>query len=377
MGEKLVKFADDGKDLTLLPISTQTTDELSPGTYTFAFHPQRGTWLTHCARIPEVSFKVYGDTMARVKKSFDTYTRRPHNTGVLLEGEPGMGKSVFIKLIATEAYKRNMPVILIKDDVPGMIDLLSKIHTECLVIMDEFEKIFTGDNESARNGDVSSQNKLLSLMDGMDDNKKFFIASVNDSWRVSRFLKNRPGRFYYRFQFNNLNQGQIKEYLDDCLKNKKCMVELITSLIGHKINYDTLAAIVEELNSNHTVSETLQDLNLDKETCSSYNVRLFTDEQEWTCERFELNSSDMYQTVWLRSYIKLNGNKVDYTIRVNFKTEDIKLRGNSSWDEVLTVPNDSYNIESLPKGYSVISYGDLEFSPHHEYSGFRTYAKDV
>lgn len=373
MGEKLVKFADDGQDLTLLPVSTVTTEELQPGTYTFAFHQMKGVWLTHCARIPEVNMKVYGDTVARVEKSFRAYKRRPHNTGILLEGEPGMGKSVFIKLIAAEAYKNGMPVIVIKHDTPGMIDLLAKIHTECLVIMDEFEKIFSGSNEDARNGDVSSQNKLLSLMDGMDDNKKLFIASVNDSWRVSRFMKNRPGRFFYCFQFNNLDQKQIKEYLEDRLENKDLLPSLITSLVGHEVNYDSLAAIVEEVNAGNTIEETLQDLNLDRNANCNYDVRLVLDDITWTANNFTLNNQSTKQTFWLNGRY----NKEEWNLRVAFDSTSIKLRGNHTWDETLIVPSDSLNIVDGPREFidSLKNIGNLELIPHKEYKGYRTFCE--
>lgn len=375
MGEKLVKFADDGQDLTLLPISTVTTDELQPGTYTFAYHQMKGVWLTHCARIPEVNMKVYGETNARVQKSMKTFLRRPRNTGVLLEGEPGMGKSVFIKLIAAEAYKINMPVIVIKEDIPGMIDLLAKVHTKCLVIMDEFEKIFTGSDEAARNGDVSSQNKLLSLMDGMDDNKKLFIASVNDSWRVSRFMKNRPGRFFYCFQFNNLDQHQIKEYLEDRLTNKEILPHLVTSLVGHKVNYDSLAAIVEEVNAGNSVEETLQDLNLDKEASGMYDVRLTIDDITWSIENFQLNTGSTNQTIWLNG----KWEKDTWNLRVSFDTSDIKLRGNSTWDEALMIEACNIEVEDGPNEFldKMKNIGNLEFSPHKEYSGYRSYVSSL
>ena len=377
MTEKLVKFADDGTDLTLLPVSTVTTDDLQPGTYTFAFSQLRGIWLTHCASVPDIEMKVYGDTNYRVQKTMNAFKRRKGNTGVLLAGEPGMGKSVFVKLLAAEAKKLGMPVIIIKQDFgPGMIDILAKIHTECLVIMDEFEKIFSGNNDDARNGDVSSQNKLLSLMDGMDSNKKLFVASVNDTWRVSRFMLNRPGRFFYHFEFSNLNQGQITEYLSDRLADKSKLAYLVTSLIGHKINYDSLAAIVEEINAGMDPVETLQDLNLDRSAEKQYDVRCVINGIEWKAENINIDVTRLTQGCYL--YAAYSGVR-NANLYVKFNATDLRLRGQGPWDEVLIVESPNVDICDLPwddetdKEMAVTSIGNLELSPHPEFKGFKTF----
>lgn len=376
MGEKLVKFADDGTDLTLLPVTTVTTEELQPGTYTFAYQQMRGIWLTHCAAVPDIEMKVYGDTNYRVQKTMNAFKRRKGNTGVLLAGEPGMGKSVFVKLLAAEAKKMGMPIIIIKQDYgPGMIDLLAKIHTECLVIMDEFEKIFSGDNDDARNGDVSSQNKLLSLMDGMDSNKKLFVASVNDTWRVSRFMLNRPGRFFYHFEFSNLNQGQITEYLSDRLTDQSKLPFLVTSLIGHKMNYDSLAAIVEEINAGMDPKETLQDLNLDRSADKQYDARIIVNGIEWKAETIRIDVNRLKQGFYLYGTFGKNPTN----LQVNFNASDLRLRGEGSWDETLIIPKDKIVLDDLPWDEAadsemvITQIGNLELSPHSDFKGFKTF----
>lgn len=377
MIEKLVKFADDGTDITLLSNSTITSENLPAGTYTFASHPMKGIWLTHCSSVPDVEMKIYGQTNYRVKKSMDAFKRRPGNTGILLAGEPGMGKSVFIKLIAAEAKKIGMPIIIIKQDHgPGMIDILAKIHTECLVIMDEFEKIFSGDDNAARNGDVSSQNKLLSLMDGIDSNKKLFIASVNDTWRVSKFMLNRPGRFFYHFEFKNLEQPEIVEYFNDRLIDKSKSTFLSTSLIGHKVNYDALAAIVEEVNNGYDIKETLKDLNLDRGSNVSYDARVYINGDVMTSTNVRLEqNNDHVETYFVG---KIAGKPCSFYITYSLK--NIKLRGKNAWDETLIIPKDDVGINenNLPyfndEPMKIISISDMEFSPHFEKTGFYSIA---
>ena len=91
--------------------------------------------------VPE---RVYGDIMARVNKSFEAYGYRDRNTGILLSGERGMGKTLFIRIAINRALGMGMPVIMLKktDELSGIIETINSITQPVLIVMDEFEKNF-------------------------------------------------------------------------------------------------------------------------------------------------------------------------------------------------------------------------------------------
>lgn len=262
-----MKYTFDGTELGIVPNATEICTSVPCGTYTFTYSKFTGLHVVKTADIKPVDFKLYGKLAARVNKSFNAYERRaPKNTGVLLSGEPGMGKSLFIRLIANKAIEHGIPVFLVNDNLPGIVDFLSELNCPAMIILDEFEKVYRPteqDQNSSDDGENSSQEKFLSLMDGVaGDSVKMFVAAVNDVNRVSRFMINRPGRFLYHFEFGGLGRDEITEVCDSCLNDPTIGQELVIRLTGHLVNYDALFAIVDELNAGESIDDTFADLNL-------------------------------------------------------------------------------------------------------------------
>ena len=123
------------------------------------------------------------------------------------------------------------------------------------------------------------------------------------------------------------------------------------------------------------MEETLQDLNLDKEASGMYDVRLTIDDVTWTCENYQLNSGSTNQQIWLNG----RWEKDTWNLRVSFDTSDIKLRGNSTWDEALMIEACNIEAEDGPNDFldKMKNIGNLEFSPHKEYSGYRSYVSSL
>lgn len=70
-------------------------------------------------------------------------------------------------------------MIIVDCPIPGISNFLSSIEQEVVIIFDEFEKTF------ARNDDGDPQVELLSLFDGVDDGKKLFVITCNDTKRLT------------------------------------------------------------------------------------------------------------------------------------------------------------------------------------------------
>lgn len=217
-------------------------------------------------------FEIFGDENRRriqkVKNKFIADSTR--KLGVVFAGEKGMGKSLALKKISSDLQDElNLPIILIDgnmrfDTLKGVFRFIKK----GVFIFDEFEKNFTNKRNSSETDDRIHQDKLLSLLDGIDDarvgEKKLFLFSVNDTLSISPNLINRPSRIRYNFFYQNLDTQTIKEYFQVKLnKGIELDGEVYKTLTKIGINFDVLQVIVEELNGGFEFNETIQDLGLD------------------------------------------------------------------------------------------------------------------
>lgn len=187
--------------------------------------------------------RYYGDVKQRAVRVLDTFLERPRSTGVLLQGLPGTGKTLLAREISIKASEiHGIPTILINEEFYGdkFCAFISSIDQPCVVIFDEFEKIY----------DRDAQNRVLTLFDGTYTQKKLFLVTVNDSYNLISPFLNRPGRLYYNFTYSGLDEGFIREYVNENLINKDHIDGLFSLMFGiySGIAFDGLSSIVEEMN---------------------------------------------------------------------------------------------------------------------------------
>lgn len=294
-----MQVTNNGINYRIIDNGTKFLDKLPPKVYSIHFNPMTGYWLSERSDITVGGFKIYGNTPKRVEKVFRTFGLRSRNLGILLSGEKGMGKSVFMRCMSEESVKRGFPVIVVSENVPGISDFISSIEQECVVLFDEFEKIFPREGDLDDN-EHSSQSQFLSLFDGMDSGKKLFVIAINDTYRISEYFINRPGRFYYHFCFDYLDENDVREYCADMLNgNDRKTVDKICVLAKfHDVNYDILSSIVTELNNGYGLKETVNDLNIDvDETSKFYDFEMVVDGHVLRGSKFISDKSernDMY-----------------------------------------------------------------------------------
>jgi hypothetical protein len=167
-----------------------------------------------------------------------TFRQRDKNTGVLLVGEKGSGKTLLSKQIACSS---GMPTIIINEKFTGdeFNSFLASITQQCVVLFDEFEKIY----------DKEAQEKVLTLLDGTYQSRKLFLITSNDKWGLDTNLRNRPGRIYYHIEFSGLEESFIREYCADNLVNVSKTEDIVrVSSMFDQFNFDMLASVVEEVN---------------------------------------------------------------------------------------------------------------------------------
>lgn len=210
---------------------------------------------------PTINEKIYGVHSKKVDKVFNAWNSKnfqDKNLGVILSGEKGTGKSLTAKMISIKAIKEyDLPVLLINNKYDGfdLSEFIESIKQEVVILFDEFDKIYSKGKE---------QEELLSLFDGMSTGKKMFIITCNEVNKLSDYIIDRTGRFHYHFRFGFLTEEEIREYMED--KIKECYKSEIkeVTLFNNKINlnYDKLRAICIELNSGISFKECLEDLNI-------------------------------------------------------------------------------------------------------------------
>jgi len=238
--------------------------------------------------------KLYGDTIKKAERILNTFKSRPLSTGVHLDGVKGSGKTLLAKTLSHMAQKEGVASIVINQPFCGdeFNSFVQSIDVPAILIFDEFEKVY----------DYQTQNKILTLFDGVYPTKKLFVLTTNDAHSVNSFLKNRPGRIYYSFKFDTLAQEFIEEYCNDNLIDKSQTQSVLkyTSIFSF-FNFDMLAAAVEEMNRyGEPLQEVLNYLNIVPENKASetYVVRFtvgdFTKTLEKNYRGFSPNNFDYY-----------------------------------------------------------------------------------
>jgi len=219
----------------------------------------------------EIKGKIYGDTLKNTDRIMNTFLSRTASTGVMLTGEKGSGKTLLAKNLASECYKKDIPCIIINSawHGDGFNKLIQDIEQECLVMFDEFEKVY----------DSNEQEAILTLLDGVFPSKKLFVLTCNDKWRVDQHMRNRPGRIFYMLDFKGLDVEFIREYCNDNLENKSYIENVckLSTLFG-EFNFDMLKALVEEMNRyNEAPQDAMRMLNAKPEFDggAKYAVELF------------------------------------------------------------------------------------------------------
>lgn len=254
-----MNIVNSGNKFVVYGEEVQTYKQLPANTYKVCFSPMAGFSLKLHSDL-NVCERIYGDTPNKVKKVLTTFKKFNRNMGIILSGEKGSGKSVFARLLAEQGKELNLPLIIVDEAFNGIADFLESITQECIVLFDEFEKNFNCDDEEDK------QDKLLSLFDGIDNGKKLYVLTCNRIEAINDYYLNRPGRFHYHFTFGVPTTEEIKEYLENNLNETAIsnIPDILRLSAFANFTYDVLRAIVFELNNGYDLSETIQDLNIER-----------------------------------------------------------------------------------------------------------------
>lgn len=201
----------------------------------------------------EFKFKIYdlgiGDISERVVNTWYSgfFRERNKNLGVIYNGKKGTGKTIAAKLLCNELSE--LPVIIIPEYYKGLQNFLQSLNFECIIFIDEAEKIFPEDNEEASSA-------LLRSIDGiLSGSRKLFILTTNEL-NINDNLINRPSRIRYIKEFNGISDKAIKEIIEDKLINKDLKDKVFSEIKKLTfITIDVIENIIDEFNIHENLIE--------------------------------------------------------------------------------------------------------------------------
>lgn len=234
------------------PVTSETSLHATPGLGVFNIESKRkdsgDLGLRKVADEFEFNFKIYDLGCEEIfnlivdRWNAPIFKNRGGNLGVIFNGLKGTGKTIAAKLLSNQMH---LPVLIISESLPGLVDFVNSIEFECVIIIDEAEKTFEDDND-----------KLLRLIESVyNKQRKLFILTTN-TLDINDNLIGRPGRIRYIKQFGNLSEMAINEYLNDNLIDKSRREEVLRVVDVLSIStIDILRSIVDEVNMGGDISE--------------------------------------------------------------------------------------------------------------------------
>lgn len=193
----------------------------------------------------EFGFKIYElgtePIIGLIKKTWNSepFVCGNKNLGVIFNGIKGTGKTLSAKLLCNAI---GLPVVIVQNNVDGLLPFLQSLNFECVIFIDEAEKTF----KRGEDDDV-----LLRLIDGVYNAKRHLYILTTNQLTLNDNLLGRSGRIRYRFEFNNLLPSAIEAYIDDNLlpqysSQRRDILRQIDLLEISTI--DILKALVDEVN---------------------------------------------------------------------------------------------------------------------------------
>ena len=284
----------------------------------------------------DVPTKMYGDTLRNTDRIINSFWKRDKSTGVMLVGEKGSGKTLLCKNICVEMAKQGVPTIVINAAWHGdkFNTLIQSIQQPCIVLFDEFEKVYNGEEQEA----------MLTLLDGIYSSRKLFLLTSNDKWRVDSHMRNRPGRIFYMVNFTGLDEAFIREYCGDNLNDKSHTDKIVNiASVFSAFNFDMLKAMIEEMNRyNESPQDALRILNVKAEFDSgaTYSVEVYRGDRKadrvspthWTGT--PLSTKDISISYWFKSLKKAEPEQPALsTLLSSSPSSDVDEEQDSGWNE--------------------------------------------
>lgn len=186
--------------------------------------------------------------------------------GILLEGEPGNGKTLFAKALAGESKINFIPAKATDFESmfmaigPMKVKLLfrkARKYAPCIVFIDEFDGIGTARNYSG--SAIETENTrivtaLLNELDGFEPTKGVFVIAATNSIQALDPALIRPGRFDVKVKVPYPDSDARKKLVAHYIKEKKCAAECSEAVLADMFDGYSFAKIETVLNRSAIIA---------------------------------------------------------------------------------------------------------------------------
>lgn len=203
-----------------------------------------------------------------ILKNYEEYNKkgiRPIK-GIILEGNPGNGKTLFAKALAGEA---NINFIATKgaDFQSAMMSMgakkikmlfkKAKRHKPCIIFIDEFDGI--GERRNYAGTGVDKENNriitaMLNEMDGFDTENGILVITATNSFNSLDPALIRPGRFDLKYNISDPDFNTRVELIDLYTKKKNLSEEIDKNKLADAFENLSCSAIETILNEASMIS---------------------------------------------------------------------------------------------------------------------------
>jgi len=170
------------------------------------------------------------------------------NRGIILAGPPGVGKSMTIDSIISQA---NCTVIYadfmsLHRNMEGIFAVARKYSPTILILEDIDALGITGQRDSFNTG--GGMSTLLNCMDGIESNDGVItVATSNHPEHLDWALVNRPGRFDIRIDYHYPNTKALEEILSLKLSPYLCADNLDLNKIAKEMPHGFTGSHIQDI----------------------------------------------------------------------------------------------------------------------------------
>lgn len=204
------------------------------------------------------------DILKNPKEYEEKGVRAPN--GIMLEGNPGNGKTLFARALAGEANINFIPTKATDFQSAVMSIGPSKIKTlfrkarknaPCIIFIDEFDGIgerrnYTGTGIDKENNRIITA--MLNEMDGFNKTQGVMVIAATNSYNSLDPALIRAGRFDKKYEVSNPDQKTRVELIEIYTKKKKIADEISKEKLAENFNGMSCSQIEAILNESATVA---------------------------------------------------------------------------------------------------------------------------
>lgn len=227
-----------------------------------------GFFLLRVANEIQLPSKIYGSTHERCDRSYHWYDKSPTGCTTGLFGSKGAGKTLLANKMAAEALSRGIPVIDVSDSFQANTDYMEFVDTlgEIFVLFDEFLKVLSkgkdenGNATKSSNNADAAQDSMLTFLQGTNNVKRFTVLIDNQSRYLSDYIRDRPGRMRYVYNYEGIEAAVVEAIAKDAGLPDTKIEQLVTYSQKICSTFDQISAVISEWVDYP--NETLEDITL-------------------------------------------------------------------------------------------------------------------